>query len=196
LEIFRGIKEPNLIGLCKRGDAKAQYQLYKLYSKAMYNVAIRMTGEKESAEDILQDSFVKAFSEIHKLNNENAFGGWLKRIVINRCIDEIRKRKYTLKDMEILTEQHVEIAEEVDEAVDPEMVHQLIKKLPDGAREILVLHALEGMKHAEIAEKLQISESTSKTQFFRAKQILATKINELKNEDGTGKISERKQVKA
>lgn len=162
----------------------------------MYNIAIRMTGNRENAEDIVQDSFTRAFLDIHKLNDENAFAGWLKRIVINRCIDEMRKRKYHFTDFEIISEKHAEIAEEVDEKTDPEMVHQMIKKLPDGAREILVLHSLEGLKHAEIAEKLQISESTSKTQFFRAKQILASKINELKNEDETGKISERKQVKA
>jgi RNA polymerase sigma-70 factor (ECF subfamily) len=108
----------------------------------------------------------------------------------------MRKRKYYFTDFEIISEKHAEIADEVDETTDPELVHSLIKKLPDGAREILVLRAIEGMKHAEIAEKLQISESTCKTQFFRAKQILAKMIKELRNEDGTGKISERKQVKA
>lgn len=196
MEINFSINESNHVGLCKKGDVKAQYLLYKSYSKAMYNVAVRMTGKKETAEDILQDSFTSAFLEIHRLNDEKAFGGWLKRIVINRCIDEIRKRKYYFSDFEIISEQHTEIADDVDESTDPEIVHHLIKKLPDGAREILVLRAIEGMKHAEIAEKLQISESTCKTQFFRAKQILVKMIKELRNEDGTGKISERKQVKA
>jgi RNA polymerase sigma factor (sigma-70 family) len=196
LEIIFGINESRQVSLCKKGDAKAQYHLYKTYSKGMYNVAVRMTGDKETAEDILQDSFTRAFLEIQKLQDENAFGGWLKRIVINRCIDEMRKRKYYFTDFEIISEKHAEIADEVDETTDPELVHELIKKLPDGAREILVLHAIEGLKHAEIAEKLQISESTSKTQFFRAKQILASKINEIKNENGTEKISERKQIKA
>lgn len=162
----------------------------------MYNIAIRMTGSKENAEDILQDSFTKAFLEVQKLHDENAFGGWLKRIVINRCIDETRKKKHFFTGYEAISEQHKEIEDEIDENTDPELVHRLIKKLPDGAREILVLHAIEGLKHAEIAEKLQISESTCKTQFFRAKQILASKINEIKNENGTEKISERKQVNA
>jgi RNA polymerase sigma-70 factor (ECF subfamily) len=125
LEIIFGINETRQVGLCKRGDAKAQYHLYKTYSKAMFNVAIRMTGNKETAEDILQDSFTRAFLEIHKLNDENAFGGWLKRIVINRCIDEIRKRKYHFADFEIISEKHAEIADEVDEKADPELVHQL-----------------------------------------------------------------------
>jgi len=130
LKINFSINESSLVKLCKKGDAKAQYQLYKLYSKAMFNLAIRMTNEKMTAEDILQDSFVKAFSEIANLNDENAFGGWLKRIVINRSIDEVRKRKFIFLGIETITEQHSEIAEELDESVDPELVHHLIKKLP------------------------------------------------------------------
>ncbi len=81
MEIIFGINESGQVSLCKKGDAKAQYHLYKKYSKAMYNLAIRITGNKENAEDILQDSFTRAFLEIHKLNDEKAFGGWLKRIV-------------------------------------------------------------------------------------------------------------------
>lgn len=160
----------------------------------MYNIAIRMTGNKENAEDILQYSFTKAFMEIEKLHDENAFGGWLKRIVINRCIDETRKKKHFFTGYEAISEQHKEIEDEIDEYTDPELVHRLIKKLPDGAREILVLHAIEGLKHAEIADKLQISESTAKTQYFRAKQLLGKMIKGLENE--TEKISERKQVNA
>jgi RNA polymerase sigma-70 factor (ECF subfamily) len=184
------------VKLCKKGDAKAQYHLYKLYSKAMYNLAIRMTNKKEAAEDILQDSFIKAFSEINNLKDEKAFGGWLKRIVINRCLDEIRRRKVNYSGFETITERHFEMAVDVEESVDPEIVHHLIKKLPDGAREILVLRAIEGYKHAEIAEKLNISESTVKTQFFRAKQLLGKMINEWNYEFGHRKISEEKPVKA
>ena len=161
----------------------------------MYNLAIRMTNEREAAEDILQDSFIKAFSEIHNLKDGKAFGGWLKRIVINCTIDEIRKRKIIYSGLETIMDRHIEIAENVDESVDPEIVHHLIKKLPDGAREILVLRAIEGYKHAEIAEKLNISESTAKTQFFRAKQLLGKMINERNYEFENRKISGEKPVK-
>lgn len=180
--------------LCKKGDAKAQYKLYKLYCKGMFNVAVRMTNNRGLAEDILQDAFINAFSEVHKLKDEKAFGGWLKRIVINRCIDVMRKKKIVFADMESLRSQHLEITEEVDSSADPAMIHRLIKKLPDGARKILVLRALEGYKHAEIGEKLGISESTSKTQFFRAKQLLAQMIKE--NERESGKIFEGATIKA
>lgn len=193
MEIQYNRSEIKLVRLCKNGDAKAQYKLYKLYVKGMFNVAIRMTNSKTMAEDVLQDSFIKAFSEIHKLKDEKAFGGWLKRIIINRCIDVSRKEKLLFADMEVLHTKHLEIADELDSEIDPEMVHQMIKKLPNGAREILVLRALEGYKHAEIGKKLGISESTAKTQYFRAKQLLAKMINE--DEREPGKIFERETIK-
>lgn len=196
MKIFSGENETRLIRLCKEGNVKAQYRLYKKYSGAMFNIAVRMTGESALAEDILQDAFVKAFSELHKLNDENAFGGWLKRIVINRCIDIMRKEKHVFTNMETLTGKHYEIAVEVEENANPDMVHHCIKKLPEGARQILVLHALEGYKNAEIAEQLGISESTAKTQFFRAKQLLGKMIKELDYEDKYRKISEGKPVEA
>lgn len=186
MKIKFGNNETKLIQLCKKGDEQAQYRVYRAYSKAMYNIAIRMTGEKETAEDILQDAFVKAFNELHKLNDEKAFGGWLKRIVINRSIDEVRKKKYMISSFDALSEKHTEIAEEVNEHIDPEFVHHMIKKLPGGAREILVLRALEGYKYAEIAEKLEITESTAKTQFFRAKQLLGKMIKETEDENSSG----------
>lgn len=182
--------------LCRKGDAKAQFKLYKLYSKGMYNIAIRMTRDRATAEDVIQDSFIKVFSEIKKLQNEKAFGGWLKRIVINRCIDVTRKRKMIFTDMETISVKHLEISTEVEVSFDPELIHHLIKKLPNGARQILVMHALEGYKHAEIAEKLDISESTAKTQFYRAKQLLVKMIKNCNNETRSGKILENESIQA
>lgn len=188
--------ESKLVRLCKKGDAKAQFKLYNLYSKGMYNVAMRMINDQGAAEDILQDAFIKAFSEVHKLQNEKAFGGWLKRIVVNRCIDETRKKRLLFADMELISGRHLEIEEEIDDSVDSELVHYYIKKLPDGARQILVMRALEGYKHAEIAEKLGISESTVKTQFFRAKQLLVTMIKKTGDANKSGKILEGESFKA
>ena len=195
MEVVKNQDNAKLVKLCKKGDAKAQFKLYKLYVKGMYNVAMRMTNSKAVSEDVLQDAFVKAFSEINKLKDERAFGGWLKRIVVNRCIDVSRKDKLSFVDMESIQHQHLDIAEEIDGEIDPELVHELIKKLPDGAREILVMRALEGYRHAEIGEKLGISESTAKTQFFRAKQLLAKMINEMNYEGRPGKIFENEEAK-
>lgn len=196
MEVRFNQSELKLVKLCKKGDAKAQYKLYKLYSKSMYNLAVRMTGDHNKAEDVLQDAFIKVFSELNKLRNEKAFGGWLRRIVVNRCIDISRKERMFFTDMETLNDREHEIAEEVDEKVDPETIHKLIKKLPDGAREILVLRALEGYRHAEISEKLGITESTAKTQFFRAKQLLAKMLNEKNDEDRSGKNIKGEALKA
>ncbi|WP_167604939.1 RNA polymerase sigma factor [Maribellus sediminis] len=196
MEVIFNQNEQHLVRLCKKGDAKAQYKLYKLYSKGMYNLAVRMTNNQSMAEDVLQDAFIKAFGEINKLKNEKAFGGWLRRIVANLCIDASRKKKLLFTDMESLNESELEESVEVDDTVEPEQIHALIKKLPDGAREILVLRALEGYKHSEIGEQLGISESTAKTQFFRAKQLLAKMINEVNDEERSGKNITGEAIKA
>ena len=195
MKIAANENEIQLVRLCKRGNTKAQFKLYKLYSKAMFNIAVRMTSNSELAEDILQDAFIKAFSDIDRLNDERAFGGWLKRIVINRCIDIMRKEHFFIKNLETFSDQHFEIIDEVNEEFDPEIVHHFIKKLPDGARQILVLRALEGYKHSEIGEQLGVSESTVKTQFFRAKQLLGKMINEA-NKNENRKIFKTEQIKA
>jgi len=161
----------------------------------MYNLAVRMTGDKNDAEDILQDAFIKAFQEVHKLKNEKAFGGWLRRIVANHCIDATRRKKIVFTDVEKVKDVHPETIE-VEDDIDPEMIHALIKQLPDGAREILVLRALEGYRHAEIGEQLGISESTAKTQYFRAKQLLGKMLNDWKDEARSGKNIKGEAVKA
>ncbi|HPF51302.1 MAG TPA: sigma-70 family RNA polymerase sigma factor [Draconibacterium sp.] len=195
MEVISNQSEQKLVRLCKKNDAKAQYKLYKQYSKGMYNLALRMTGDQNEAEDILQDAFIKAFQEVHKLKNEKAFGGWLRRIVVNHCIDSTRKKKLVFIEMEKIKDQHTEM-DGVEESIDPGLIHAMIKKLPDGAREILVLRALEGYKHAEIGEQLGISESTAKTQYFRAKQLLAKMLNDWNNEERSGKNIVGEAIKA
>ena len=144
----------------------------------MYNIAIRFVNNKMDAEDILQESFVTAFGKLNDLTNDIAFGSWLKRIVINNCLTQLRNNKFEFDDIE--NYESVEMADntgaELD--IDPAIVHNAIKDLPDGGRTILVLHALEGYKHREIAEVLGISESTSKTQYRRALELLCKQLKE------------------
>lgn len=184
-----------LVGQCRKGNVKAQYNLYRLYAKGMYNVAIRMVGDSQVVEDILQEAFIKAFNGLDKLQNDVAFGSWLKRIVINLCIDYSRKDRFVFAEIDEIKGSDF-ISEEIDDETDPAFVHELIKKLPEGARQILVMRAIEGYRHAEIGEELGISESTAKTQFFRARQLLAEMIKEKWNEDRSRKISERKTASA
>lgn len=165
-----------LVEKCLDGDIKAQYQLYKKYSKAMYNIAIRLVNNKMDAEDILQESFITAFSRLGDLQNKDLFGSWLKRIVINNCISLQRKHKVAFEEMD--EQRHGEVPETDDRmvAVDPSLVHEAIKDLPQKGRTVLVLRALEGYSHKEIAEALGISVSTSKTQYHRALSLLNIKL--------------------
>lgn len=157
---------------CKNGEAKAQFMLYKQYSKAMYNIAIRFLNNKMDAEDILQESFLTAFEKLTELTNDNAFGSWLKRIVINNCITHLRHNKFEFEDIDDHASLEYTDDGDAELNIDPALVHTAIKELPAGGRTILVLHALEGYKHREIAEMLGVTESTSKTQYKRALDLL------------------------
>jgi RNA polymerase sigma factor (sigma-70 family) len=171
--------EAELIRQCCKGNRKAQFEVYNKYAKAMYNIAIRMTGNTQEAEDILQDAFLTAFMKIRQFRQETGLGVWIRRIVINRCIDLIRKKKAGFSEIEDIPD----IPEEEDpKVIDPEVIHIAIKQLPSGARTILTLYLLEGYTHKEIAEMIGINESTSKTQFHRAKQLLIKKIKVLEHE--------------
>ena len=171
-----------IIELSKTGNPRAQYQLYKLYSKAMFNICVRMLNSIEEAEDLLQESFTDAFMKLNSFRYESSFGAWLKRIVINKCINTINKKKIDL----VFQDQPVEPDtrdEDVDYRgidIDVQRIHHAVGKLPDGYRVIFSLYALEGYDHGEISQIMNISESTSKSQYLRAKQ----KIKELlKNND-------------
>jgi RNA polymerase sigma factor (sigma-70 family) len=155
-----------------KGDVRAQYQLYSLYSRAMYNICYRMTNHKEEAEDMLQESFSYAFSKLGSFRFESSFGAWLKRIVVNTCINHLKKKRVDL----VLMEQHNDPPPEED-FVDYEEIRlrvdrvmKAIEQLPEGYRIVFSLYLLEGYDHKEIAEILDISESTSKSQYLRAKQ--------------------------
>ncbi len=166
-----------LIKQCICGDSRAQFKLYKLYSKAMYNICARMLNDRHEAEDILQDAFVSAFRNLKRFEGKSTFGAWLKRIVINKCISHLRKNKLMLVTIESGNfEKPDSYSWDEYAANNPEYIHQAIKELPKGSRVIFNLFALEGYKHKEIGEMLKISESTSKTQYLRARSILMDKI--------------------
>jgi len=177
---FKNLHQDLLDG-CKTGDQRAQFQIYKLYYKAMYNTSLRIVNDNMEAEDIMQESFLSAFEKIDTYSGTVSFGAWLKKIVINRSLDALGKRKAVFEDIEshagIRDEGPDETvrSEEVDVRV--EEVKEAIESLPDGYRVILTLYLLEGYDHDEIAEILNISSSTSRSQLSRAKQKL---IGELK----------------
>lgn len=179
--IYKNIHQ-DIIDRCKSGEQKAQFQLYKLYYKAMYNTCLRIVNDSLEAEDIMQESFLKAFDKINFYKGEVSFGAWLKRIVINHSLDELRKRRLETSSIEdsaseIKDEEKEGESEEIDVKV--EEIKEAIQLLPDGYRIVLSLYLIEGYDHDEISEILNISNSTSRSQFARAKKKL---IHCLKNE--------------
>lgn len=162
-----------LIHRCRAGDQEAHFKLYKLYSRAMYNVGYRITGSEEDAEDVLQEAFISAFKNLASYRGDASFGSWIKRIVVNKAINLLKKRK--LEVMQDNEEFDVPI-EEPEEEYLPELsvgkVKHCIELLPDGYRSVLSLYLIEGYDHQEIAEIMGITESTSKSQLNRAKNKL------------------------
>lgn len=176
---FRNIHQDLLDG-CKTGDQKAQFQIYKLYYKAMYNTSLRIVNDTMEAEDIMQESFLSAFEKIETYSGTVSFGAWLKKIVINRSIDALNRRRAIFEDIEAHTgikdEGNEEITRKEELDVRVEEVKEAINKLPDGYRIILSLYLLEGYDHDEIADILSISSSTSRSQLSRAKQKLIAEL--------------------
>ncbi|MEP5610902.1 MAG: RNA polymerase sigma factor [Cyclobacteriaceae bacterium] len=166
------------INQLKQGNELAAFNIYNSYSKAMYNTLIRITSDSEIAKDLLQEAFVKAFKKIDNLDDTKAFAGWLKRIVVNTGVEYLRKKKYQFEE---ITNEAEELEEEMEDglSIEPEVLHNAIKELPDGCRSVLSLHLFEGYKHAEIAMQMGISESTSKTQFRHAKVLLKKKLEKI-----------------
>jgi len=169
-----------LIELCRRGDQKAQFEIYRLYHVAMYNTALRIVGDPDDAEDVMQEAFLKAFTKIRTYRGQVSFGAWLKKIVVNKSLDFLR-----LKKIQLSLDEVGEVEEIVDEPVDVtnvapkvDQVRKAISALPEGYRIVLTLILLEGYDHEEVAGILSISNATSRTQYHRAKKKLLELINE------------------
>ncbi|MCE7863934.1 MAG: sigma-70 family RNA polymerase sigma factor [Bacteroidetes bacterium CHB5] len=169
-----------LIDRCRQGDREAFYQLYKLYSRSMYNVGYRIVNNPEEAEDVLQEAFISAFRNLNHYRGDSTFGAWLKRIVINKAINYLQRRKAD----RMPDDDRWDIPEEEPEnkldhfPFSVEQVRDAIEKLPDGYRSVISLYLLEGYDHAEIGEIMGITESTSKSQFNRAKKKLKDLLEE------------------
>lgn len=165
-------KHADLVAECRKGSRKAQFEIYKLYATAMYNVALRIVNDDAEAEDVLQEAFLDAFNRMADFRQETTFGLWLKQIVINRSINYLRKRK-----METVSVDEVDVADEQEPDLEEahlkvEAIRSAMAELPDGYRVVLSLYLFEGYDHEEIAHILKITENTSRTQYMRAKRKL------------------------
>lgn len=162
-----------IVEACKRGDRQAQFELYRLYGKAMYNVCLRMVKNETDAEDLLQNSFVDIFTRLDSFRFQSSVGAWIKRIVINNCINFLKKRRLPLEELD--AERHdYQPAKESRPVIglSVDKVKVAMMELPDGYRVVFSLYCLEGYDHKEIGEILGVTEATSKSQYSRAKRKL------------------------
>ncbi|MDP5121842.1 MAG: RNA polymerase sigma factor [Spirosomaceae bacterium] len=182
-------KNTELVEACKLGSRSAQYKLYNLYAKAMFNVSLRIVNHRGEAEDVLQEAFIDAFAKIGTFRQEASFGVWLKQIVVNKAISTLRKKKLEFLDIEneayrIENENFTETefpSESPETNCDyrVEAINKGMKMLPEGYRVVLSLYLFEGYDHEEISDVLGISVSTSRTQFMRGKMRLTEVLKDL-----------------
>jgi RNA polymerase sigma factor (sigma-70 family) len=158
---------------CFKNQAAAQRELYNRYSPKMLAVCYRFAHNREDAEDMLQEGFIKIFSQIHTFQSKGAFEGWVRRIIVHTCINSLKKNKRFNENVDIIHANSIHIREEsVPSIVQAKQVVECIRILPIGYRTVLNLYAIEGYSHKEISVMLDIEESTSRSQYTRARQML------------------------
>jgi len=162
----------DIIDRCKEGDRQAQFRLYRSYYKPMYNVSLRIVSDEMEAEDIMQEAFLSAFKNINTYEGKVSFGAWLKRIVINRSLDHLKKRKVKFEEINERMNIPDESVSIETEGITLEDIRKAMGELPDKYRVVLSLFLIEGYSHEEVAGMLGISNVASRTQFFRAKEKL------------------------
>lgn len=180
-----GIKsdEQNIVKRCLQGDQQAQKQLYQTYADKMFAVCLRYGSGRQDAEDILQEGFIKVFKNLERFQFKGSFEGWIRRIIVNSAIEHYRKNlkwKYT-EDAQEVNIASKEIG--VIQTLNANDLMKLVQKLPIGYRTVFNLFVIEGYGHQEIAEMLDVSESTSKTQLFKARAALKVMITQLEQQE-------------
>jgi RNA polymerase sigma-70 factor (ECF subfamily) len=171
-------EQQHLVEACKRGDRNAQHRLYHQYSQAMFNTCLRMLRVEADAEDALQNAFIDVFTKLDTFRYESTIGAWIKRIVVNTCINHLKKRRLLTSDWdESIPLPDDPVFDDSEQQYQVGKIKKAMQELPDGYRAVFSLYLLEGYDHAEISQILDISEATSKSQFSRAKQRLREILN-------------------
>lgn len=164
--------EISLIKACSNGDSKAFRKIYEIHSGTMYSICLRYMNNEDEAKDALQEGFIKVFKNISKFKFTGSFEGWMKRIFVNSSIELIRKRKMHL-DVSELNSNELPLTAKIETgSLDAEKMMTLVQQLPEGYRTVFNMFIVDGYSHKEISDYLEISESTSKTQLFKARKQL------------------------
>jgi len=168
----------DLIEAAKKGERYAQKSLFDLYSKALYNIGMRILGNPDDAADVTQDVFLEIFKKLESFQYKSTFGAWSKKIMVNRSINHLQRRPvhYDLPEVEQPYEEQFE--EQDDVAALMMQLNTSLMELPEGCRVVFTLYYFEGLSHEEIASHLDITTSTTKSQLSRAKQLLRASIQQ------------------
>lgn len=177
--IVNGRSEKELILGCQNGDIWAQRDLFNIYGGKMLAICVRYTRSRAEAEDLLQDVFIKIFNHIGEFKFLGSFEGWMRRILINQALKNIKKKSYRFEIEEIENAPEESILPSVFAHLNEEELLKIIAELPEGYQIVFNLFAIEGWSHKEIAEHLHIEESTSRSQLAKARKILQSKISHL-----------------
>jgi len=171
----------DLIQLCRKGNHKAQMQIYKLYYRSMFNTSLRIVKSAHDAEDIMQDSFIQAFDKLEQYKENGSFGGWLKSIIVNNSLDFIRKQT---PQSEFSDQMELVENENEDSVVDMKLkdIKSALENIKDEYRIIISLYLFEGYDHEEISDILKISYNLSRTRYSRAKKKLLEKVQQIQKE--------------
>lgn len=179
IEVDQKLYESELIRACQRNERKAQYEFYKLYSAKLMGIAFRFTADRELANDLLQEAFIKIFAKLGDYRFEGAIGAWMRRILIHTSIDFLKK--YKRIEFDELNDTNNSASAEMPQQMEKLNCEDIINEiclLPPGFRTILNLYAIEGYSYTEIAAMLDIKEVTVRSQYMRAKQKLAETLKE------------------
>ena len=158
---------------CLKNNAAAQKALYEKYSAKMLVVCYRYAHNREDAEDMLQEGLIKVFAQIHTFEHRGALEGWIRRIIVHTCINNLKKNKRFNESVDLIHANSIQVREEnIPSIIQAKEVVECIRLLPIGYRTVLNLYAIEGFSHKEISSMLDIEESTSRSQYTRAKAML------------------------
>lgn len=177
---MQSTNDRELLEGCLRRDSKAQAALYHQYKGRFFGICRRYAQSKEDAEDIFQDAFVKIFLNLNELRNAEQLSAWIRRVVVNVCVDYYHKRVNFVDFNEVPeVASHDWQGDSVISQMSNQELLSAVNELPDGARMVFNLYVIDGYTHQEIADMLHISEGTSKSQLFFAKKILKKKLQQI-----------------
>ncbi len=167
---------------CKKGRPDSQKKLYDMFSKKMYGVCLQYAKDYTEAEDVLQEGFIKVFTKINQYDGKGAFGGWIRRIMVNCALEKFRKQNNLFTVSEICEYDSKLVCDDILAEISSKELLDMIQELTPQYRTVFNLYAIEGYPHQEIAEMLNITEGTSKSNLSRARVILQEKVKELYSE--------------